>query len=548
MKRRRKMSSANRPEGMRVIDTDVLVVGSGLAGVIAAMKAARMGCKVVLASKGSMKSGNSVLVGGGWLVASKDFPPDEYVHVTLEGGKRINDAKLVRIMAQRGEAMMMALGEMGVPLERRGNRMWWVKMDTWKRSAGIVLMDALMEHTIDERIVVLPWLSIIELLVDDGRASGAVGVSRDMGPVVIDTKSVVLATGGGGGIYKRHDNHRRTRGDGYWLALEAGLPVKDMEFVQYYPIGLAEPHLPPLMVPPPIPKEGKAIDSAGQDLIEKHGLRFDLNEFVMEYRDQLTLILKRETESGRVYLDYTGVPEERWERPRLNRFGRINPASRNRPFAVAPVVHFFMGGVEINECAQTAIPGLFAAGEVTAGVNGANRVGGNALMECAVFGNIAGESAAGYAMGVRRGKLKQDIVRSTFPWKEERKEVKELFHEVQDLTWTHAGPIRNGQSLQEGLSRVSEMEERLAELEADGKSLELNEVKGSLLVSKAIMRASLEREESRGAFYREDFPTRDDTNWLKNILLKLDRETGNLVVSHQRIGNAMQKGNERGKS
>jgi succinate dehydrogenase/fumarate reductase flavoprotein subunit len=194
-----------------------------------------------------------------------------------------------------------------------------------------------------------------------------------------------------------------------------------------------------------------------------------------------------------------------------------------------------MGGVEINEFAQTAIPGLFAAGEVTAGVNGANRVGGNALMECVVFGDIAGKSAARYAMGVRGGKLKREIVRGKFSWKEERKEVKELFQQVQDLTWTHAGPMRNGQSLQEGLSRLSEMEGRLAELEGAGRSIELNEVKGSVLISKAIMRASLEREESRGAFYREDFPQSDDDHWLKNILLTLDGETGDFIISHRPI-------------
>jgi len=521
--------------GAKEMNADVLIVGSGLAGVMAAVKAARMGCKVVLASKGAMRSGNSVLVGGGWLVASKDFPPDEYINFTLEGGKKINDARLLRVMAQRGETMISALREMGVPLERRGSRIWWVKMDTWKRSPGIVLMNALMEHIKHERIMAIPWLSIIELLMDEGRVSGAIGVSRDMGPVVIDTKSVVLATGGGGGIYKRHDNHKRIKGDGYWLALRVGLPLRDMEFVQFYPFGLAEPHLPPLMVPPPIPKEGKVFDSDGEDIVKKHGLRFSLNEFIMEHRDQLTLILTGETEKGKVYLDYTGLPEERWETPRMNRFGRINPDSRSRPFSVGPLVHFFMGGVEINEFAQTAIPGLFAAGEVTAGVNGANRMGGNALMECTVFGNIAGESAAQYAMEVRRGKLKREVVRGTFPWKEEREEVKGLFRQVQDLTWAHAGPIRNGQSLREGLSRVSELEGRLAELEAAGRSIELNEVQGSVLISKAIMRASLEREESRGAFYREDFPQSDDDHWLKNILLTLDGETGDLIVSHRPI-------------
>jgi succinate dehydrogenase/fumarate reductase flavoprotein subunit len=162
-------------------------------------------------------------------------------------------------------------------------------------------------------------------------------------------------------------------------------------------------------------------------------------------------------------------------------------------------------------------------------------MGGNALMECTVFGNIAGESAAQYAMGVRRGKLKREIVEGTFPWKEEREEVKGLFRQVQDLTWTHAGPIRNRQSLRDGLSRVSELEGRLAELEAAGRSIELNEVQGSMLISKAIMRASQEREESRGAFYREDFPQSDDDHWLKNILLTLDGETGDFIVSHRPI-------------
>jgi succinate dehydrogenase/fumarate reductase flavoprotein subunit len=521
--------------GMKEIDADVLIVGSGLAGVMAAVKAARMGCKVVLASKGAMRSGNSVLVGGGWLVASKDFPPAEYVNFTLEGGKKINDAKLVRVMAQRGEAMMGALREMGVPLERRGETHWWVNMVSSERAPGILLMDALLEHIKDERITAMPWLSIMELLTNEGQASGAVGVSREEGQMVIGAKSVVLATGGGGGIYKRHDNHRRIMGDGYWLALQVGLPLRDMEFVQCYPLGLAEPHLPPLMVPPPIPKEGKVIDSDGEDIVKKHGLRFDLNEFIMEHRDQLTLILTGETERGKVYLDYTGVPGDTWERPRMNRFGRINPDFRNRPFSVAPVVHFFMGGVEINDCAQTAIPGLFAAGEVTAGVHGANRMGGNALMECTVFGNIAGESAARYAMGVRRGKSKREMARGTFPWKNKTRGAKELFREVQDLTWTHAGPIRNAKSLREGLSRVSELEGRLVELEAAGHSLELNEVKGSVLIAKAIMRASLERKESRGAFYREDFPERDDDHWLKNILVALDGETGDFTVSHRPI-------------
>jgi succinate dehydrogenase/fumarate reductase flavoprotein subunit len=147
-------------------------------------------------------------------------------------------------------------------------------------------------------------------------------------------------------------------------------------------------------------------------------------------------------------------------------------------------------------------------------------------------------------VGAPRGKIKEERFRHIFLGENERERGKNLFKEVQDLTWAHAGPIRDAKSLEEGLSKVSEIEKQLSGLEKEGKSVGLNEVKGSLLVSKAIMRASLEREESRGAFYREDFPTHDDTNWLKNVLLKLDRETGDFVVSHRRIGNAIQKVSE----
>jgi len=521
--------------GLKEIKTDVLVVGSGAAGIMASLKAARLGCKVVLASKDSMKSGNSALAGGGWLAPSEDFAPDEYIKLVTESGKKINDTKLVRILAQRGEAMIRELSEMGVPLGRRSERSWFIEMGTLTRVPGLVFVEALLGHIKDEPITPLPWVSIIELLLEEGRVSGALGISKNEGQVVIDAKSVVLATGGGGGIYRRHDNHGRILGDGYWLALRVGLPLRDMEFVQCYPLGLAEPHVPPMIILPPIPKEARAIDSKGEDLIKKHGLQFDLNESIVNYRDQFTLILIRETEKGKVYLDYTAVPEEKWEKPPLNRFGRVNPDFRNRPFSIAPVVHFFMGGVGIDGRTQTAIPGLFAAGEVTSGVHGANRVGGNALTECAVFGDIAGESAARYAMGARRGKLKPEMIRGRFSWKHETEGIRELFREVQNLSWTHAGPIRNAKSLQEGLSRVSEMERRLADLEPAGRSLELKEVKGSVLISKAIMRSSLEREESRGAFYREDFPQRDDDHWLKNIFLTLDRETDDFIVSHRPI-------------
>jgi aspartate oxidase len=165
--------------GLKGIQTDVLVIGSGAAGVMAALKAARMGCRVVLTSKVSMRSGNSALANGGWLVPSKDFPPDEYVNLVMEAGKKINDVKLVRILAQRGEAMIRALRETGVPLERRGERYWSIEIGTSTRIPGILLMDALLANIKDERVMPLPWLSIIELSLDGGRVSGAIGTMQN---------------------------------------------------------------------------------------------------------------------------------------------------------------------------------------------------------------------------------------------------------------------------------------------------------------------------------------------------------------------------------
>jgi succinate dehydrogenase/fumarate reductase flavoprotein subunit len=520
---------------MREIESDVLVIGSGAAGVMAALRAARTGCGVILASKGSMRTGNSTLAGGGWLVPSREFPPDAYFNLVMEAGKQLNDAQLVRMLALYGEGMIRGLRELGAPVERQGERYWFVQIGRSTMFPGMIFMDALWKRIKAESILTMPWLSITELLEEEGRISGAVGVSKTEGPVIIDAKSVVLATGGAGGIYRRHDNHRRILGDGYWLALGMGLSLRDMEFIQWYPLTLAEPHLPSLIIDEPFPEEVKAVDSRGQDLMKKHRLLYNLNESVMGHRDQFTLILSRELEKGPVYLDYTAVPREKWESPPLNRLGRMNPAFRDRPISVAPAVHFFMGGVEIDQSAQTAIPGLFAAGEVTSGVHGANRMGGNALTECVVFGDIAGESAARYAMRKGRGKWRHDTIRGGFSWKDETKRAREFLHQVQDLMWVHAGPIRSKESLQEGLFGLSDVEQRVSRLEPMGRSVELNEVKGTVLVSKAIMRASIERKESRGAFYREDFPQRDDGKWLKNILLRLDKEAGDFVVSYKSI-------------
>jgi succinate dehydrogenase/fumarate reductase flavoprotein subunit len=515
---------------MKVMETDVLVVGSGIAGVMAALKAAQQGCRVLLTSKVSIKSGNSIFAGGGWLIPSQEFPPDDYVHFVMESGKQVNDPNLVQVLSQRAAFMIKKLESMGVPLERRGDKYWYVKMGQSSQFPGSVLMRELLKHVKQKQIKTLPWVCIVDLLLKDGRISGAAGVSRKHGLLIIKAKSIVLSTGGAGGLYKRSSNHRKIVGDGYWLALKAGLALRDMEFVQFYPIGLAEPRMPSTIIQPPIPKEAKIFNAKGENLLSKYGLKFNLNEAVMQYRDELTVILSRESQDSKIYMDCTEVPSQKWDKWFLNRLALINQEFRQRPFLIAPAVHFFMGGIEIDQDARTAIPGLFAAGEISAGVHGANRQGGNALTECIVFGDIAGESARRYASG-RFHRQTKKYVSATLPhWGTRTTVEKNLFSELQVLTWKHAGPTRNERSLAEGLNKISKLEKKLEKLKAVERSIALNEVAGGLLVSKVIILASLARKESRGAFHRDDFTQRDDANGLSNIFLKFDREMSDLIV------------------
>ena len=352
-------------------------------------------------------------------------------------------------------------------------------------------------------------------------------------------------------------NHYGATADGLIIAYRAGARLRDMDSCQYHPSGSIYPR----QIYGRLCTE--KFRSVGAQPVNRHG---ELFVHPLEPRNvEASMFIKEcyendngvETPGGLrgVWIDVPILELIHGEGYVSTHFGaeyramkRFDIDISEEPILVYPTIHFQNGGIDINDRAETTVPGLFAAGEVTGGVHGANREGGNALTECIVFGDIAGESAARYAVGAPRGKIREERFRHIFLGEDERQRGKNLFKEVQDLTSAHAGPIRDAKSLEEGLSRVSEIEKQLSGLEKGGKSVGLNEVKGSLLVSKAIMRASLEREESRGAFYREDFPTRDDTNWLKNILLKLDRETGDFVVSHRRIGNAIQKGNERVKS
>jgi len=367
---------------------------------------------------------------------------------------------------------------------------------------------------------------------------------------MIQSKTVVLSTGGAGAIYRRNDNQRSILGDGYALTLRAGLPLFDLEFVQFYPFALGEPSLSSFLLYPPYPQEVRLFDEEGEDLLERFNLRGDLNRAIIVQRDQLSIALYNVTQKGDVFFDLTRVPKEKWERYPLNFLEKSKFPFRERAFLVSPAVHFFMGGVEIDERAATVLPGLFAAGEVAWGIHGANRLGGNALTECAVFGIMGGQSAIEYVREKEREQKPFHLISEDFMKKWDRKarsylrkrrgtfdRPKDLLKELRDLAWRYASPVREEESLKEGLDRLASIEKRIDKVYPSTlKDLfKKRDLENGALLLKAILKGSLLREESRGSFFRKDFPDQDDTNWLKNTCYRLVK--GEIQITHRPIKN-----------
>ena len=362
-----------------------------------------------------------------------------------------------------------------------------------------------------EGIRFIPHFFVWKILSEENKVYGAAGLCPDGSPCLISCRAIVLATGGGGAIYKRSDNCKAALGDGYALAIESGLSLSDMEFVQFYPLGFAEPGLPQTIIYPPFPREAKILDPDGDDLLKKHRLEMDLHEFAISARDKASLLIYNESKRGDVFLDYTGVPRERWSEYPLTLFPRGRFNFMEKPFRISPVAHFFMGGVKITPSGETGIGGLFAAGEVTSGVHGANRLGGNALTECLVFGAQSGLSAADYARGTRPGLPSPDPEAWLRPLRGGRgtgQKIAPLLRRIRDIAWRYAGPVRNERGMEKGLSLLEEAAGALEVLEGENgvDPIARKGAANGLLVLRTILVSSLARRESVGAFQRDDDP------------------------------------------
>ena len=519
---------------MRIFETDVLVVGSGGAGLRAAIEAKRSDAKVILASKTPIGHGNcTTYSGGGSAAAIEGLSEKEHFEITMKTGRSINNENLVKVLVKDAPKELLGLRDFGVRLRtQRGS----VNCEGKFPIVGLGYTKPLADTVWKMGIEVHEHTMILELIKEDNRIAGAMGLDFHKGEfVAFDTKAIILATGGGGALYFRTDNPIHTTGDGYALAFNLGLALQDMEFVQFYPLGTAEPNLPIHIVLTNFADEGLILNSKGENIPKKYGIT--AKPIAVQARDLLSRAITMEVVNGlgvdeAVFLDITKVAKERIEASYQKEMLMRTLHALERPIRIAPVCHHFMGGVAINPKCETAIEGLYAAGEVTGGIHGANRMGGNALSDIFVFGAIAGKQASQYtkcveAIGIDQKTLKEKATETaemtSYGEKaKKRKRPNDLMKEIKLLMWRKVGILRSEEKLREALWQIQEIKEEQVPTISAEKPRELLatlEIMNGLVVAEIVARSALHREESRGAHYRLDYPEQNDGKWLNNTII-----------------------------
>ncbi len=541
------------------LKTDILVVGAGGAGMYAAIAAARNGARVLLLDKSLIGRGGATIMAQMTVaVAIGEQAPDHWTdHLadTLTAGRGLCDEELAATLCREGPDRIREMDEWGVNWTREGNHIKQVTAPG-HQVPRCVFVDFLntgpaVARTLRTRIARtdgitrISNLSVTSLVTQNGCVTGAVALDLGEGrPVTIAANAVVLAAGGLTRLYQRNSASVNMGGDSYALALRAGADLIDMEFVQFFPIGHLAPRLvgmDPIMWDPFRYKlGGRLLNGNKEEFIERYGAT-DSGTYTAP-RDVTSYAIVKEVEAGRAspnggaYLSFEHLDEATLRDafgPVIDRLADNGIDLTKSPIEVAPIAHYHMGGIRVDETMAATVPGLYAAGEAVGGANGANRLSGNAITEAVVFGERAGRFAASAAKSnwnpaaARAGidEIRNLKTGGEFP---KGRTFGELFGELQNLMWEKVGLLRTDSRLEQALNRIREMQALdLPALKPDdatafalGKQ-EWFDLRAALTTAEAITVAALNRRESRGAHQREDMPDTDERQ-THNQCVRLD--------------------------
>src|SRR4051794_19382448 len=411
------------------VETDVLIIGSGGAGMYAAIEAARAGCSVLLADRSLIgRGGATVMAQMTVAVALGSETPDHWSHHlddTLSAGRGLCSEPLARLLCEEGPECIRAMDEWGVGWARRDGKITQAMAPGHDRPRCVYVdflntgpaVSKTLRTVVNKTdgITKAGDLCVVDLVRQGSEVCGAVALHLGSGaPVVISAKATIVATGGLTRLYRRNSASTNMGGDGYALALRAGAPLVDMEFVQFFPIGHLAPRLvgmDPIMWDPFRYKlGGRLLNNRGEEFAARYGAAEE-GKYVLT-RDVATYGILKEVEAGRgsphggVYLSFQHCGEAALRAafgPVIDRLVANNIDLTKTPIEVAPIAHYHMGGVRADAGMETEIPGLLVAGEAVGGANGANRLSGNAFTEALVFGRRAGRSAAARVQSLKAG-------------------------------------------------------------------------------------------------------------------------------------------------
>ena len=558
------------PDALRY---DVLIVGAGGAGLRAAIEAAQAGVSVGLICKSLLGKAHTVMAEGGMAaaLANVDDRDSWRVHFadTMRGGQYVNNWRMAEIHAKEAPDRVRELEAYGAVFDRTadgrilqrnfgGHR--YPRLAHVGDRTGLELIRTLQDHTIHLGVTVHMEHTVIELLLDDTGVSGVLAYDRERGRFhVFAAKAVVLATGGVGRAYQITSNSWEGTGDGHALAYRAGAELIDMEFVQFHPTGMVwPPSVKGILVTEGVRGEGGVLKNS-------EGRRFMFDDIPDNYkpqtasdpdegwrytqgdksarrppelltRDHVARCINREVKAGRgsphggVFLDIAWIKDKlpgaeahiKRKLPSMyHQFKELADLDiTKQPMEVGPTTHYIMGGIRVDaDTQESSIPGLFAAGECAAGINGANRLGGNSLSDLIVFGKRAGEFAAAHARArppvtVSEAQVQGAMAASLEPFERgaSAENPYRVQHDLQQSMQALVGIVRTEAEMQEALVRLADLRARADRAGVEGHR-EFNagwhtclDLRNLLDVSEAITRSAIERKESRGGHFREDYP------------------------------------------
>jgi len=554
---------------------DVLVIGAGGAGLRAAIEASGMGVSVGVICKSLLGKAHTVMAEGGIAAAmgNVDDRDNWKVHFadTMRGGQYLSNWRMAELHAKEAPECVRELEAWGALFDRTqdgrilqrnfgGHK--YPRLAHVGDRTGLEMIRTLQDHGIHQGIEVHMESTVLALLTDDGRVTGAFGYERERGRfLTFRAKAVVLATGGIGRAYKITSNSWEYTGDGHALAYDAGADLLDMEFVQFHPTGMIwPPSVCGILVTEGVRGEGGVLRN-------KEGRRFMFDDIPELYRaqtadneeegwrytqgdkdarrppelltrDHIARCIVRQIKEGRgsphggVFLDISWIKArlpnaaEHIQRKLPSMYHQFKELAdidiTREPMEVGPTTHYMMGGVKVDGDTQmSTVPGLFAAGECAAGLHGANRLGGNSLSDLLVFGKRAGRYAACFAKEHREGRIDNALVsqaaaRALAPFERNNGTGPyQIQQKLQEIMQDLVGIVRTESEMKQALAEIEELSRRTSAVSVEGNREYNNgwhtalDLPNLLTVSEAIARAAIERDESRGAHFREDRPAKN---------------------------------------